>query len=89
MVEHDFRIESLGVLQEALHQLGPLHAVDIGRPVVDVCGGHQLATLGDAGDEHRVEVGAGGVDGCGIARRAGAKNEDFGVLGGGHGVWMV
>jgi hypothetical protein len=68
---------------------GYLYAVDVSRPVVHVRGGHQLAALGDAGDQHRVEVGAGGIDGCGVACGAGTKNQDFGVLGGGHGVRVV
>ena len=62
VVEHDLGVEALGVLQEALHQVGALHAVDVGRPVVDVGRRHQLAALRDAGDQHRLQVGARGVD---------------------------
>ena len=79
------RLEALGVLQKALHQLRPLHAAHVGGPVVDLGGGGQLPALGHAGDEHGVEVGTGGVDGGGVARRAGAEDEDFGVLGVRHG----
>ena len=89
MVKHNFGIESLGMLEETLHQLRSLHAIHVGRPVVHIRGRHQLATLGDAGDQHRVEVGAGGINGCGVACGAGTKNQDFGVLGGGHGVRVV
>ena len=74
------RVEALGVLQEALHQVGALHAVDVGRPVVDVGRRHQLAALGDAGDQHRLQVGARGVEGGGVAGRAGAEDQDAGVL---------
>ena len=75
VVEDDLGVEALGVLQEALHQVRALHAVDVGRPVVDVGGGHQLAALRDAGDQHRLEVGAGGVDRGGVAGRAGAEDQ--------------
>ena len=87
VVEDDLRVEALGVLQEALHQVGAHHAVDVGRPVVDVGRGHQLAALGDAGDQHRLQVGAGRVEGGGVAGGAGAEDQDAGVLrgSGGHG----
>ncbi|MNT50971.1 hypothetical protein D3C72_1879140 [compost metagenome] len=84
MVEHDLRLEAFGVLEKALHQLRPLHAVHVGRPVVDLGRGHELTALRDARDEQRLEVGAGGVDGGGVAGRAGAQNENLGVLGCGH-----
>ena len=80
VVEHDLGVEALGVLEEALHQVGPMHAVDVGGPVVDVGGGHQLAALRDAGDQHRLEVGARGVDRGGVAGRAGAEDQDVGVF---------
>jgi hypothetical protein len=89
VVEHDLGLEALGVLQEALHQLRALHAVDVGRPVVHLGGGHQLAALRDAGDQQGFEVCAGRVDGGGVAGGAGAEDQNFGVLGG-HGrkpVW--
>ena len=75
VVVHDFGVETLGVPPEALHQLRALHAVGIGRPVVHVGGGHELAALGDAGDEHRPEVGAGGVDRRRVAGGARAENQ--------------
>jgi len=89
VVEHDLRFEALGVFQKALHQFRALHAVHVGGPVVDLGGGHQLATLGHAGDQQRVEVGTGGIDGGGVAGRAGTQNQDFGVLGrGAHGDFL-
>jgi hypothetical protein len=33
------------VLLEALHEVGTQHAVRVGRPVVDLGGGHELAAL--------------------------------------------
>ena len=70
VVEDDFGVEPLRMLQEALHQLGPLDAVHVGWPIVDFGGRHQLAALGHSSDQHRFEVGAGSVDGGGIAGRA-------------------
>ena len=69
LVEHDLGIESLGMLQKALHQFGPLHTIDIGRPVIDLGGGHQLAALCHAGNQHGFEIGSGSVDCCRIASR--------------------
>jgi len=84
VVEHHLGLEALGVLHEALHQFGALHAVDVGGPVVHFGGGHQLTALGHAGHQHGVQIGAGCVDGRGVAGRAGTQNQDFGVLVGGH-----
>jgi len=77
MVKNDFCLEAFCVLQKALHQLGPLHAMYIGGPVVDVSGGHQLATLCDAGYQDRIEVGSGRINGGSVASGAGAKNKNF------------
>ena len=52
VVEDDLGLEALGVLLEARHQLGALHAVGIGRPVVDVGRRHQLPALRQTGDQH-------------------------------------
>ena len=96
VVKHDLGLETLRVLQKALHQLRPLHAVDVGRPVVDVGRRHQLTALGDAGDQQRAEVGARRIDGCGVAGRPRAQNQDLGVTYRGHGktfekirIWRV
>jgi hypothetical protein len=82
VVEDHLGVEALGVLLEARHQLGALHAVGVGRPVVHFGGGHQLAALGDAGDEHGLQVGAGGVDGGGVAGGAGAEDQQLDVTSG-------
>ena len=68
------------MLQKALHQLRALNAHHIGRPVVYLGRGHELAALGHAGDQHGVEVGTGGINGGGVASGAGAEDEDFGVF---------
>jgi hypothetical protein len=53
VVEHDLGIEALRMLLKPLHQLRPLHAVDVARPVVHVGGGHALAALRDASHQNR------------------------------------
>ena len=83
MVKHNLGIEALRMLQKALHQVGALNAVHVGRPVIDLGGGHQLAALGHAGDQQRFEIGAGGVNGGGVTGRSRAEDEDLCV--GGHG----
>jgi len=40
---------------------GPCTPSTSAGQIVDFGGGHELAALGDAGDQHRAEVGAGGV----------------------------
>ena len=80
VVEHHLRVEALGVLEEALHQVGSHDAVDVGGPVVDVGRRHQLAALRDAGDEHRLQVGARGIDRCRVAGRSGAEDQDTGMM---------
>ncbi|KAI1692731.1 hypothetical protein Ddc_23368 [Ditylenchus destructor] len=82
VVENDLRLEAFGVLLEALHQVGALHAIGVGRPVVHLGGGHQLAALLQAGDDDRLQVGAGGVDGGGPTGRAGTENQQLGVASG-------
>ena len=85
VVKQDLSLEPLGVLQKALHQLGPLYAVHVGGPVVHIGGGHQLPALSNTGDQHRAEVGACGINGRGVAGRTRAQNQDLGVTCGGHG----
>ena len=82
VVEDDLCLEALGVLQEALHQRRALHAVHVGGPVVHLGGGGELSALRHAGDEHGVQVGAGGVDSSAIAGGAGTEDEQLDVAGG-------
>nr|GEU28440.1 hypothetical protein [Tanacetum cinerariifolium] len=86
VVEHDLGLEAFGVLQQALHQVRALHAHRVAGPVFHVGGGHQLAALLHARDQHRVQVGAGSVNGGAVAGRAGAEYQNAGVFGSdGHG----
>ena len=85
VVEDDLGLEALGVLQKALHQVRALHAVHVSGPVVHFGGGHQLPALRHAGDQHGVQVGTRSVNGGGVAGRARAEDQNFRVLGDGHG----
>ena len=91
VVENDLGLEACGMLLETRHEVGALHAVGIGRPIVDVGGGHQLSALGHAGDQHRLQVGAGRIHGGSVAGRAGTEDQQTGVTGThGRGFrWMV
>ena len=89
VVEDDLGLEALGVLQKALHQVRALHAVHVSGPVIHFGGGHQLSALRHAGDQHGVQVGARSVNGGGVARGARAEDQNFRVLGDGHGTKPV
>ena len=56
VVEDDFGLEALGVFLKSHHQIRTLHAICVRWPIVDVGGRHQLATLREAGDQHRLQV---------------------------------
>ena len=71
VIEHDLGLEAFGVGLESLHQLRALDTVHVGGPVVHVGGGHELATLGNPGDEHRIQVGPCRIHCSGVARGAG------------------
>ena len=80
LVEDQLRVEALGMLLEAGHQVGALHAVGVRRPVVDVGGRRQLSALREAGDEHGLQVGARRVYCGGVTGGAGAEDQKAGVL---------
>jgi hypothetical protein len=81
VVEDDLGFEAAGVGFETCHQFGALDTVGIGRPVVDFGRRHQLAALGEAGDEQRLQIGAGSINGGGIAGRAGTEDDKGAVAG--------
>jgi hypothetical protein len=87
VVEHDLGLEALGVLLHARHQVRAQQAVGVARPVVDVGGGHQLAALLQAGDDDRLEVGAG--DSGRPAGRAGAEDQQRTVRVGRDASWIL
>ena len=62
--------------------LSLLMIVGFGGPVVHFGGVHELAALGHAGNQHGFEIGAGGVNGGGVAGGAGAEDENAGVSSG-------
>jgi hypothetical protein len=72
------------VLAHALHEIGPLHPFMIAGPVVDLGGGGELAAGLETGDQHRVEIGPGGIDGGGITGGAGTENDQTMVFGSAH-----
>jgi hypothetical protein len=55
------------MLKQTLHQVRTLHTHRVAGRVLDVGGGHQLTTLLDAGDQHRVQIGADSLDGGTVA----------------------
>ena len=65
----------LGLGLHLLHQPGALDDVAEAGIILDVGGGGELAAGLDALDDDRREAGAGGVDGGGIAGRAGAEDD--------------
>ena len=84
VVENHFGLEPLSVRLHPVHQVRSHQAVGVARPVVHLGGGHQLATHLQPGDDHRLEVGARRIDGCGPAGGAGAEDDQLGVLGSAH-----
>src|SRR5690606_41061385 len=57
VIEDHLGVEALGVLLEALNQVRTHHAVGIGRPVVHLGGGHELAALRESrSEEHTSEL---------------------------------
>ena len=88
--------EAGGLLPEVEHQLGAHDPLGEAGEVLDVGGQHQLAAGLVAGrrrlalDHERGEVGPGGVDGGGQARRARADDDDVAdVVVDGHQVLLV
>ena len=85
VVEDHRRVEPLGVRLEPGHQVRSHDAVGVGRPVVDLGRGHQLAALRETGDQHRLEVRTRGVYCRGVTGGTGSQDQQAGMLGG-HGI---
>jgi hypothetical protein len=60
---------------------GSLHAREIGRPVVDFGRRGQLTAVPQPGDQHRLEVGAGGIDRGGKPRRSRTEDQEADMAG--------
>jgi hypothetical protein len=84
VIHQDLGVEPLGVLAHALHETRARETVRIARPVVDLGGRHELATLFHAGDEQRPPIRARGIHGRRITRRAGTEDDQPGVAGVAH-----
>ncbi|MNZ74204.1 hypothetical protein D3C78_926480 [compost metagenome] len=84
VVVDDLGGEAFGVLAHAFHERGAGQAFDVAGPVVDFGGGGQLAAGLQAGDQQRVEVGAGGIDGGSIAGGAGTQDDQSRMFGVAH-----
>jgi len=80
VVVDDLGVVTPGVAQHAIHQLRTLQPLDVAGPVVDVGRRHQLAALFNAGDHHRVEVGARRIDGGGVAGGTGSEDQNAAML---------
>ena len=81
MVKHHFGLEAAGMLLKAGHQFRTHHAINVCRPVIDLGGGHQLSSLGQPRNQHRLQVGAGGVDRRGVAGRTGTEDQQGDMAG--------
>ncbi len=75
-VMQDFGADMFSLGLHLLHQPGALNGLGEAGIVLDVCGDGQLAARLKPGDHHRVQRGAGGVDGGGPAGGAGTDDGD-------------
>ena len=79
VVGDDPGADMLGLLLHLLHQPGPLDDVGEARIILDVGGDGELAAGLVALDQHRLQHGAGGIDGGRVAGRARPDNDNLGV----------
>jgi hypothetical protein len=84
-VVDDVRADIFRLLQHLFHHPRPLHGIGIAWIVLDFGRDHQLAALFHAGDEDRLQHGACGVDGGGVAGGAGPDDQDRAVFAIAHG----
>ena len=80
VVDDDLSIKTLSVLLHASHEIGPLQARYVARPIIDIGGGGQLPALFHASDQGGFEVGSGSINRRSVASWPGAKNEKTSVL---------
>jgi len=81
LVVDDGGVETLDMLGHLHHQLRPLQGRMSPGPVLDLRRGGELTPHLDTGDERRLEIGPGGIEGGRVARGAGAKNDEPVMLG--------
>src|SRR5690606_12986065 len=87
-VVDDLGPDMLGLGLHLLHQPGALNGFGEAGIVLDVRGDGQLAAGLKPGDDHRVQRGAGGVDGGGPAGGAGTDDGDTDGTSLGHGAYL-
>ncbi len=80
VVVNDLGGKALGVFLHAFHQHRAGQAFDVAWPVIDFDGGGELATCLYAGNDNGLEVGASGINGCAVTGRAGAQDDQAGML---------
>ena len=85
VVVDELGADVLGLRLHLLHQPRALDDVGEARVVLDVGGDGELAAGLDALDQDRLQHGARGIDGGGVAGGAGADDDDFRVGGLAHG----
>ena len=80
VIENNFSIEALGMLAHIFHQRRPLQAGCTSRPVLDLGGGHQLATLFQASNKNGIQIRPGSIDCGGVSGGARPQNKKAAVL---------
>ena len=69
-------LEATDMVVHLRHEVRPLQPGGAARPVLHVRGGGELPADLRAGDERRLQVGAGGVEGGRVAGRPGAEDDE-------------
>jgi hypothetical protein len=70
VIIEDLSVEPLGVPEHAVHEIRPLQPLNVTGPIINIGSCHELATLFDARDDDRIEVGARRVNCRGVPSRA-------------------
>ncbi|MNE23281.1 hypothetical protein D3C80_1165290 [compost metagenome] len=80
VVVNDLGGKAFGVFLHAIHQHRSGQAFNVAWPVIHFDGGGELAACLDAGNDNRLEVGAGGINCRAVTGRAGAQDNQAGML---------
>ena len=78
------RAEALGLLLHGEGEVEAVHAFREARVVLDVAGGGDLPADDVAFEDDGAALGAGGIDGGGVAGRTGTKDQQGNMAGGGR-----